>query len=185
MQPPIDSIITWPFLRTSVFLMHVCTVCFYPFSIYLQSLYRYRLQLTPCILEIHNHNGMTTGWVQEVVSTSYLWKWEICNALSLLCCSKILESQSTYGSFHVKSTRKRTPVSDFSLTLYTHSMCGDIKPQRFLGGQVVWLRSNEVAKLQLFVNFSHTLRYKMNNISMWEQDITKLNIYSCSPLNRL
>ena len=41
---------------------------------------------------------------------------------------------------------KMTHFSDFSQTLYVHSMCSDVKPYQFLGAQVVWLLSIEVVK---------------------------------------
>ena len=46
---------------------------------------------------------------------------------------------------------KLTHVPDFSQILYTHSVCGDMKPQQFLGAQVVWLLGNEVANLWGFL----------------------------------
>ena len=48
---------------------------------------------------------------------------------------------------------KLTHVPDFSQSLYTHSICGSMKPQQVSGAQVVWLLGNEVAKLLLFWRF--------------------------------
>ena len=64
------------------------------------------------------------------------------------------------------NTKKLMHVSDFSQTLYMYSTCGDMKPQQFLGAQVVWLLSNRVVKLLFSEDFYCTLMYKVGNNSL-------------------
>ena len=65
-----------------------------------------------------------------------------------MCTQMPIHACTSWVINSVRSTRKLTHVPDFSQILYTYSICRDMKPQQFLGAQVVWLVGNEVAKLK-------------------------------------
>ena len=70
-------------------------------------------------------------------------------------------------------------ISDFSQSVCMCSTCEDMKAQQFLGVQVVWILSNRVVK-SLFSEFYYTTMYKVGKNSLYDKDIVKVKMASCS-----